>query len=1221
MDQTTPTTETLALAAQLRQNLVGRGLPPDLAKLYSQHTRLLASQPGLSGWRLDEATARLQDAILLLEAGFVEREGREDRWIESLRRVGEILEWLAHPELNPEQLPLHLLAAAAYQLAGYPARATGLLNSASLSATGQASESQILRALLKADFPELLQQLTAYWARSVIEQRSSYDMNWQDADRLTANVQEMVTRETASALGVLCGFMRWGEASRIEKALNKILSISHLMLQGHNEYSWLLARLCYEATASFLAGSLRSALAELGTSLAEDGRKAIERYIRLNYLSSRSLVWPSQQAGIRRLFEQNSFALCTPTGSGKTTIAEIAILQSLFSNEDEDTGANGFISFTSFKSAPLVIYMVPSRALAAEVESRLSRVFRRIGDPEIIVTGLYGGTDWGPTDAWLTSDKPTVLICTYEKSEALIRFLGPLFLRRVSLIIIDEAHQVQFDGGTLGLQNAESRALRMEVLCARLFGYLDRERGRVIALSAVAAGFEQTLSNWVTGTTESLPTTVSYRSTRQLIGRLECRADHRYEIRYDLMDNVRLQFAGPEENTPYIPNPFPPLPAANPWANEGPEKRIRAHALWAAMNIAAADEYGKQSTVLISVTQRPGGYADDFLTLLDKTWAAIFLPNFFRAPVEADGEAYVTWNRCLQSCADYFGPASREYRLLQRGIVVHHGKMPGLMARLLIELISERIVHIVLATSTLSEGVNLPFETVLIPTLLRGQTSLTPREFSNLVGRAGRPGVGTEGRSLVLMPAKLRPDPNAWSIDNVRTTYFNLVRQLSNQRQTTTNETIARSPLAALLSLIEEEWRKISGISDSREFIRWLEETKPLEIETDQSGTETSSAAIDALDSLDSVLLSAVVEVEQNSSEAVSIDDLEKHLREIWSRTYARYAALEESILSELFVTRGRALQTRVYPDSSYRRRLYRTNLPARSGSQLLSRYSAIKQQLQTGATYTTWSDRERLSYITEAVAQVRSVTKFRQSEAVGRGANAPSWRDVLAWWLARKDASKTPAPKQISDWHDFVAQNFTYRFNWGLGSVIALAMDEAFDGKLLEPTLESWPSTELPWIVFWLKELIIWGTLDPVAAYLLARGSATTRDEAERAARAYYTTLPPETDADEQLNAAKIREWAANQKKADNAGDTNRPEIALRVRLLRNFTKSSQKYWNVIPVNTATHLYWLDPGGFPFAVCETPAGWRPDFLDRFDFTLDVINSAIVSGPYVSGQR
>lgn len=969
MSQTTPTTETIALAAELRQALVSRGLTPDIAKLYSQHTRLLTGQSGLSGWRSDEAAARLEDAVRLLEAGFVEREVAQERWTEAVRRVAEILEWLAHPELNISQLPLRLLSAAAYQLAGYPARASGLLNATSSGDSSDTPkfvdnsdipESQILRALLKADFPDLLRQLTLYWSTFTGEVPTNYTVNWQDANILSENVQEIITRETASALGILCAFMRWGDISRLEKALNKIRSIGQLMLHGHNEFSWLLAHLCAEATAGFVASSLRNALDKISERLNESGRTAIEQYIRLNYLSSRSLAWPSQIAGIQRVSQYKSFALCTPTGSGKTTIAEIAILQSLFTQQDQNISEQGYLGI---ESAPLVIYIVPSRALASEVEARLSRVFRRIREPVIVVTGMYGGTDWGPTDAWLTSDKPTVLICTYEKSEALVRFLGPLFLRRVSLIIIDEAHQVQFDGKSLELQNADNRSLRLEVLSARLFSYLNKERAHVIALSAVATGFEQTLSSWVTGTMDSSAISVSYRSTRQLIGRLECREDQRYEIRYDLLDNVRLQFQGPEENTPYIPNPFPPLPRPNPWANEGPEKRVRAHVLWAAMNIAEPDQYGRQSTVLISVTQRVGGYAEDFLTLLDKSWAGISLPNFFQAPDKTEKE-FATWKRSLDSCIDYYGTTSREYRLLLKGIVVHHGKMPGLMARLLIDLVRERIIHIVLATSTLSEGVNLPFETILIPNLFRGQTPLSAREFSNLVGRAGRPGVGTEGRSLLLMPAK-QGDKNDWSIDNARSAYRSIVRELSGRGETANNLTVAQSPLASLIQLIEQEWSKLAGETDRTQFIQWLETTSPVVVGNYQSEQQVS-AAVDALDSLDSILLAAIVEVEQIASLPLTADEVEEHLRRVWGATYARFAAQEEKVLSDLFAVRGQALHTRVYPDSSQRRRLYRTNLPPRSGNQLLAQYPIIKQHLQTGAEYAMWNDRQRLAYINQ---------------------------------------------------------------------------------------------------------------------------------------------------------------------------------------------------------------------------------------------------------------
>src|SRR5260221_4996710 len=167
------------------------------------------------------------------------------------------------------------------------------------------------------------------------------------------------------------------------------------------------------------------------------------------------------------------------------------------------------------------------------------------------------------------------------------------------------------------------------------------------------------------------------------------------------------------------------------------------------MQLAAQYHKDQHGAVLISLMQNIGDFAQDFLTLVDAMWIDEALPQFFRTPQDAIQLA--SWHACLRSCADYFGRESHEYRLLEKGIVVHHGKMPGLMARLLVQVVQERIVHIVLATSTLSEGVNLPIETVLIPSLQRSGSSINAREFSNLVGRAGRPGIGTEGRSLVLL--------------------------------------------------------------------------------------------------------------------------------------------------------------------------------------------------------------------------------------------------------------------------------------------------------------------------------------------------------------------------------------------------------------------------------------------------------------------------------------
>jgi hypothetical protein len=68
----------------------------------------------------------------------------------------------------------------------------------------------------------------------------------------------------------------------------------------------------------------------------------------------------------------------------------------------------------------------------------LSQDLHGIAARPVVVTGLYGGVDWGPTDAWVQTDGPTIAICTCEKADALLWYLGVLFLRRVRLAIVDE---------------------------------------------------------------------------------------------------------------------------------------------------------------------------------------------------------------------------------------------------------------------------------------------------------------------------------------------------------------------------------------------------------------------------------------------------------------------------------------------------------------------------------------------------------------------------------------------------------------------------------------------------------------------------------------------------------------------------------------------------------------------------------------------------------------
>lgn len=71
---------------------------------------------------------------------------------------------------------------------------------------------------------------------------------------------------------------------------------------------------------------------------------------------------------------------------------------------------------------------------------------------------------------------------------------------------------------------------------------------------------------------------------------------------------------------------------------------------------------------------------------------------------------------------------------LYKGIVIHHGSMPLEVRILLEDFIKEGFCKMCFATSTLAQGVNMPFDLVYIDRFEKSQ----PMMIKNLIGRAGR---------------------------------------------------------------------------------------------------------------------------------------------------------------------------------------------------------------------------------------------------------------------------------------------------------------------------------------------------------------------------------------------------------------------------------------------------------------------------------------------------
>jgi hypothetical protein len=99
-----------------------------------------------------------------------------------------------------------------------------------------------------------------------------------------------------------------------------------------------------------------------------------------------------------------------------------------------------------------------------------------------------------------------------------------------------------------------------------------------------------------------------------------------------------------------------------------------------------------------------------------------------------------------------FGETYLLPKLLKYAIGFHHGGLPQEIRREMESAIQSGTINILICTSTLAEGVNLPIRTLVVHTIKRFDgEALRPiekRSIKNIVGRVGRAGKETRGRII-----------------------------------------------------------------------------------------------------------------------------------------------------------------------------------------------------------------------------------------------------------------------------------------------------------------------------------------------------------------------------------------------------------------------------------------------------------------------------------------
>jgi superfamily II DNA/RNA helicase len=432
-------------------------------------------------------------------------------------------------------------------------------------------------------------------------------------------------------------------------------------------------------------------------------------------------LWPAQHLlGKADVLKGESAIVQMPTSAGKTKATEL-ILRSAFLAE----------------RVSLAIIIAPFRALCHEIKNSLVEAFHN--EP----TKVDELSDALQTDFEIAEllGHQQILVVTPEKLLYVLRH-APELAAHIGLLVFDEGHQ--FDSGT--------RGITYELLLTSLRSMIPAGTQKVL-ISAVISNAEA-VGEWLNGEpnvvegTTLIPTfrSVGFASWLDQLGRIEY---------VDSRDAEQGEF--------FVPRVIERF-------NLGRKKRERtdrffpektdgqAIALYLGLKLvpngSIAVFCGRKSTAA-SVCEK----AVDII----ERGAPLALPSDFS---DAQEVARLTHLHVENLGAE--APASQS---AAHGIFSHHGNTPHGIRLAVEHAMRDDLVRFVVCTSTLAQGVNLPIRYLIVTSVYQGMERIKVRDFHNLIGRAGRAGMHTEGSILFADPVifdKRKARNDKWRWDQVK---------------------------------------------------------------------------------------------------------------------------------------------------------------------------------------------------------------------------------------------------------------------------------------------------------------------------------------------------------------------------------------------------------------------------------------------------------------------
>jgi len=423
-------------------------------------------------------------------------------------------------------------------------------------------------------------------------------------------------------------------------------------------------------------------------------------------------LWPSQRLlGKAGLFTGKSGLIQMPTSAGKTRSVEV-ILRSAFLAD----------------RTRVAVLVAPFRALCHEIATSLRNAFK---GEDVKVNELSDALQLDFVDQLaelLGQASPTtrhMMVLTPEKLLYVLR-QEPTLVAQIGMVVYDEGHQ--FDTGP--------RGITYELLLTEIKALLSPSAQTVLISAVIKNAIA--VGTWLIGTEPnvvdgtgllSTARSVAFATWSERLGQLLFFESGNY-ARPDYfvprsIESQELQLRGKERN----PRVFP----------------------------AKGDDAWKDVSLYLGIRLAPNGAVAIFCGRKDTASglaarAVEVYERGFNLPAPATASDVDEIQRLTHLATQHFGKDSMVAKAASLGVFVHHGTTPQGLRLSIEHAMQGELIKLVICTSTLAQGVNLPIRYLIVSGVNQGAERIKTRDFQNLIGRAGRAGMHTEGLVIFADP-------------------------------------------------------------------------------------------------------------------------------------------------------------------------------------------------------------------------------------------------------------------------------------------------------------------------------------------------------------------------------------------------------------------------------------------------------------------------------------